>query len=96
MNPYPSVAALLLHLLLHAAGNMKCHALRQIQLHDIALLLDRLGDADWDSTARDRERAGELWWTFPPLALTLQYYDCHVPPELLRISARSCPAILRA
>ncbi len=36
LNAYPDLAALLLHLLLHAAGNMRAHALRQIQLHDIA------------------------------------------------------------
>ena len=30
------------HLLLHAASNMRAHALRQVQLHDIALLAPRL------------------------------------------------------
>jgi hypothetical protein len=94
VNPYPSVTALLLHLLLHAAGNMKCHALRHVQLHDIALLLGRLGAADWD-TLLEAAKAGELWWTFPPLAMTLRYYDCRVPPALLSHIRRSCPAILR-
>ena len=41
MNAYPSIAELMRHLLLHAAGNMRAHALRQIQLHDIALLAPR-------------------------------------------------------
>jgi hypothetical protein len=94
VNPYPSVNALLLHMLLHAAGNMKCHALRHVQLHDIALLLGHLSAADWD-TLLAAARAGALWWTFPPLAMTLRYYDCRVPPVLLRYIRRSCPAILR-
>ena len=59
VNPYPSVTALLLHMVLHAAGNMKCHALRHVQLHDIALLLGRLGAADWD-TLHGAARAGSL------------------------------------
>ena len=47
LNPYPSTTALLLHLLLHSAGNMQTHCLRQIQLHDIAALASRLRGADW-------------------------------------------------
>jgi len=94
VNPYPSVVALLLHMLLHAAGNMKSHALRHVQLHDIALLLGGLSGADW-AALLEAARAGELWWTFPPLAMTLRYYDCRVPPALLHDIRRSCPAILR-
>jgi hypothetical protein len=94
LNPYPSLAALLLHLLLHAAGNMKAHALRQIQLHDLAMLGGRLGDADWQ-TLLEISAADGLWWAFPPLALTLRYYDCAVPQELKRSLRASCPLILR-
>jgi Uncharacterised nucleotidyltransferase len=95
VNPYPSLAALLLHLLLHAAGNMKAHALRQIQLHDVSLLAARLDDADWQ-TLLDIASAGDaLWWAFPPLALTLRYYPCAVPHELWRVLRASCPRILR-
>ena len=36
------------HLLLHAAGNMRAHALRLVQLHDIALLAPRLDAAAWE------------------------------------------------
>ena len=45
LNAYASRAALLLHVLLRVASNMRAHTLRQIQLHDIAIL---------DSTPRDR------------------------------------------
>ena len=94
VNRYPSDAALLLHLLLHAADNMKTHCLRQLQLHDIALLLGRLGAADWDAM-HVAASAGELWWAFPPLAMTERYYDCRAPRALLRDVRRSCPVILR-
>jgi hypothetical protein len=92
LNPYPSLAALMLHLLLHAAGNMKAHALRQIQLHDLALLTSRFGDADWQALA---DAADELWWAYPPLALTRRYYGCEVPAALLRALRRGCPRLLR-
>jgi hypothetical protein len=94
VNPYPSLAALLLHLLLHAADNMKTHCLRQVQLHDVALLLGRFGASDWDALL-EAARAGDLWWAYPPLAMTVRYYDCRVPQALLYSLRRSCPAILR-
>jgi len=94
LNPYPSLAALVLHLALHAAGNMKAHALRQIQLHDVARLMERLEDADWHALIEIASSRG-LWWAYPPLALTLRYYDCAVPPELARALRASCPLVLR-
>jgi LmbE family N-acetylglucosaminyl deacetylase len=95
VNPYPSLAALLLHLLLHAAGSMRAHALRQIQLHDIALLTRRLVEADWQIMLDIASEAGELWWAFPPLALTARYYACEIPPEVLRKLHDRCPRALR-
>lgn len=92
LNPYPTLAALALHLLLHAAGNMRAHALRQIQLHDLALLTSRFGDADWQALA---DAADELWWAYPPLELTRRYYGCEVPAALLRALRRRCPRLLR-
>jgi hypothetical protein len=95
LNPYPSPAALLLHLLLHAAGNMKAHALRQIQLHDVAMLSARLEETDWHSLVEIASDGDGLWWAFPPLVLTQRYYDCAVPPEFTRRLRASCPPILR-
>lgn len=95
LNPYPSVAALLLHLMLHAAGNMLTHTLRQIQLHDIATLAARLGAADWE-TLLARHRAGEiLWWAYPPLALAARYYPERIPLDVLSELRRACPRALR-
>ena len=95
LSSYPSLAALLLHLLLHAAGNMKAHALRQIQLHDIALLSARLAESDWQTLLEIARDGAGLWWAFPPLAMTLRYYDCAVPTELRRSVRANCPRLLR-
>ncbi len=95
-NPYPSRAALLLHLLLHASANMKVHALRQIQLHDLALLSRQLTSTDWQALLEIASDGDGLWWAYPPLALTRRYYGSAFPPELLRFLRPRCPRILRA
>ena len=95
LNPYPSSAALLLHLLLHAAGNMQTHCLRQIQLHDIAALASRLRGADWGVVLAAPVPAEGLWWAFPPLALAARYYPGAVPTEVLRELRGACPRVLR-
>jgi hypothetical protein len=95
LNNDPDLVSLLLHLLLHAAGNMRAHALRNIQLHDIAFVASLLYDNDWQALLeqpRDRERR---WWLFPPLVLTARYYPQHVPPQILRAARAACPRILR-
>jgi putative nucleotidyltransferase-like protein len=95
LNPYSGLAALLLHLSLHAAGNMKVHALRQIQLHDLARLMERLDDSDWQTLIEIASSGDGLWWAYPPIALTLRYYDCALPRELKRALRASCPLVLR-
>src|SRR5580700_1895102 len=47
LNSYPSKAALLIHLLLHAAGALIARRLRLLQLHDIARLSAHMTDEDW-------------------------------------------------
>jgi len=95
VNPYSTLAALLLHLLLHAAGGVKSRWLRQIQLHDVALLAARLTDQDWRSLLEIARVDDGLWWAYPPLALVLRYYDCALPAELVRAARAACPRILR-
>jgi hypothetical protein len=94
VNAYPSLAALWLHLVLHSAGNVKAHALRQIQLHDIALLSARLTHADWEALLT-LARRGELWWAYPPVALAVRYHTFAIPPALMRALHRACPLLLR-
>jgi hypothetical protein len=96
VNAYPTLGALLLHLLLHAAGNMCAHALRQIQLHDIARLAGRLRSADWDAFLARPAGEDSLWWAYPPLALTARYYaTAAIPPDALRVLRARCPRALR-
>jgi hypothetical protein len=80
LNDYRSTASLMMHLLLHAAGNMRAHALRVIQLHDIARLGERLARRDWDELLLARPGGQPLWWAAAPLMLTARYYPAAIPP----------------
>lgn len=80
---YRSIAALMMHLLLHAAGNMRAHALRQIQLHDIACLSERLAPKDWEELLNFRPNRQTLWWAEAPLVLTARYYPDAIPPNVI-------------
>jgi hypothetical protein len=94
LNPYPSAAALMLHLLLHAAGNMRARALRLIQLHDIATLAPRLTAADWEVLHTIRPDGRANWWAWAPLALTSRYYPATIPPGTLAHLRAECPWLL--
>jgi Uncharacterised nucleotidyltransferase len=95
LNEYPSTASLMMHLLLHAAGNMRARALRLIQLHDVALLAARFGRDDWEEllTARPDDRGP--WWAFAPMMLTARYYPGVIPPSVLAQLRTHCPPLLR-
>jgi hypothetical protein len=95
LNAYPGLPALLLHLLLHAAGNMRAHALRQIQLHDIAAIVPRLSAADWVELLEPQRDKEVLWWVFRPLALAARYYPGRIPADVLRAARDACPRLLR-
>ncbi|HWW21329.1 MAG TPA: nucleotidyltransferase family protein [Steroidobacteraceae bacterium] len=93
---YPSTAALLMHLLLHAAGNMVVRTLRLIHLHDIALLTARMNDAQWAQWLRSRVDHRSAWWAVPPLELAARYYPHSIPSEVLAELRPECPRALRA
>jgi hypothetical protein len=95
LNAYPSTVSLMIHLLLHAAGNMRANALRLIQLHDIALLAPRLAPQDWEELLAARMGNRGLWWAMPPLRLTARYYPAAIPPSVIARLARGCPWLLR-
>jgi hypothetical protein len=95
LNGYPSTAALFIHLLLHAAGNMVSRALRLIQLHDLALLAARMRDADWAQLLASRCDDQTLWWSVPPLELVARYYPDSVPASVLAALRPVCPRRLR-
>jgi hypothetical protein len=79
LNPYRSSAALLMHLLLHAAGNMRARALRFVQLHDIALLTRSLSPDDRDELLETRLGTQRLWWAAAPLLMTARYLPGSIP-----------------
>lgn len=95
LTAYPSIASLMMHLLLHAAGNMRSRALRLIQLHDIALLAARLTRSDWDELLGARPSGQTLWWALPPLSLTARYYPRAIPAFVMIRLEAECQWLLR-
>jgi len=92
LNTYPSLAALMRHLLLHTAGNLCNYGVRLIQLHDIAMLAPRLRAADWD------EALASAWWAGPPLQLAQRLFPGCLSIEAqaaLQRSVAVCPRWLR-
>ncbi|MDB6091791.1 MAG: hypothetical protein JWN85_4575 [Gammaproteobacteria bacterium] len=90
LNRYPSRAALMLHLLLHAAGAMAFRAVRLINLNDISRLSASMSSRDWDELlAQESTLDQTLWWSYPPLALTAQYYDS-IPERVVTAVSSRC------
>jgi Uncharacterised nucleotidyltransferase len=96
LNPYPSLVALLLHVVLHAAGNMTGLGLRLIHLHDIALLAARMQPADWSALLASRVGGRPPWWALPPLELVSRYYPERIPATVLSTLRPLCSRRLRA
>ena len=95
LNGYPRAAALMAHLLAHAAGTLTHRGLRLIQLCDIARLGRRMSDADWDDLARLHGGERRLWWAAPPLILAARYFADAVPQDVIARLERGCPGVLR-
>jgi hypothetical protein len=95
LNSYRSAGALMMHLLLHAANNMRANALRHIQLHDIALLSSRLDDNAWNDLTSARPSGQDLWWAVPPLVLTSRYYPSAIPNSVIARLEPACTGLLR-
>jgi len=98
LNAYPSIAALMRHLLLHAAGNLCGGAIRLIQIHDIAALAARLTDADWQEALAEASDGLPAWWAAPPFALAQRLFPDHIPttPCAMKRAVSACPPFLRA
>jgi hypothetical protein len=82
LRDYAATRELFRHLLLHAAGNMRAHTLRQSQLHDLALLTPRLVPADWQHLLDTPPAGGGAWWMWPVLELARRYYRDSIPPVI--------------
>jgi hypothetical protein len=95
LNAYPSAASLMLHLLLHAAGNMRARALRLIQLHDIGRMAARFADQDWEELLAMCPDGRAPWWALPPLMLAARYFSAKIPCDLFARLRLECPWLLR-
>lgn len=95
LNAYVCAAALMAHVLAHAAGTMTHRGLRLIQLCDIARLARRMSDADWEELMRLHGGQRRLWWAAPPLMLTARYFRGAIPHDALAQLERGCPRVLR-
>lgn len=96
LNPYPSLPALLSHLLVHAAGCMVNRTLRLVHVHDLALLSARMSASDWRCLLQARSACGAgPWWALPPLVLMCRYYGPAVPGLVLAELNSSCHWMLR-
>lgn len=95
LNDYPGKAALMTHLLLHAAGAMAFRAARLLHLNDISRLSARLTDQDWNDVLAPETGNQAAWWAYPPLALTARYYASSVPAPVLATARDLCPPLLR-
>lgn len=99
LNPYASTAALMRHLLLHAAGNVCNRSVRLIQLHDIARLGARLQADEWQQALAPADDGRPAWWAVPPLALARRHFPGLLPPGLLQAALApalaACPPGLR-
>jgi Uncharacterised nucleotidyltransferase len=95
LNAYPSTAALMIHLLIHAAGSMVSRTVRLVHLHDIALVSSRMAASDWDELVRQGRNMNRRWWALPPLQLTARYYPDAVPTDVLAALSNHCPWTLR-
>jgi hypothetical protein len=94
LNGYPCIAALMMHLLFHAAGAMPAKSLRLIQLHDLALVAQRMTEADWKELLQLSSSGRRLWWALPPLRLASRYYPLSIPGDALRTLESNCPWLL--
>ena len=95
LNAYPSNAALITHLLIHAASSMAYRSLRLLHLHDIALVSSRMSASDWNELLAPGPDPGGLWWALPPLQLTARYYNTAVPKDVLAALTEHCQWTVR-
>lgn len=90
LNAYPSNAALIAHLLIHAAGAMAYRSLRLLHLHDIALVSSRMSASDWNELLALGRNPDGLWWALPPMRLTARYYTTAIPKDVLVALTEHC------
>ena len=94
-NRYASLAALVRHVCLHAAGNLQMNAVRFIQVHELAQLAARMSSADWRELWGEGPVQSQAWWLYPPFALAARHVPGCVPADKLAKIRSVCPPRLR-
>lgn len=94
LNAYPSLAALLMHLVFHAAGSMATRDLRLLHLHDLSLVCARMQPQDWQAILQQGPDDNGPWWFLPPLRLASHYYSNLIPEAVLSRLEQGCPSWL--
>ena len=94
LNAYPSLGAMMSHLLLHASGNLCNRSARLLHLNDISLLATRMSAEDWNKLWGEQGDES-AWWAFPTLQLVDRYYKHAIPNAVLDRAGRDCPTWLR-
>ncbi len=95
VNPYHCTNTLLLHLLLHAAGDLSNRVFRLIHLHDIALLAATMTPKQWEQLLSMSACPKAFWWAFPPLEMLNRYQPGLVPQAVLNTYRLACPWALQ-
>jgi hypothetical protein len=95
LNAYPSRAALMLHVLAHAAGTMVSRGLRLIHVVDVVRLARSMSETDWRELLDRGGARKRLWWAHPPLALAARYFPGAIPARALDRLVRQSPWLLR-
>ena len=86
-------AALMHHLAIHASSDALARRLRLLHLADIALVANKIDQADWDRIVAGAQRRGEQRLVYPVLMLTSRYYPA-VPAAVLRALRSGVPQAL--
>ena len=94
LSYYPSRAAAMTHLLLHAGGAIASKTIRLLHLQDIARLSATMSESDWLEVVSPAAPAPTPWWAFPAVALTARYFDGIPEPVIQRLRS-ACPVVLR-
>jgi len=95
LNAYASNEVLLLHLLLHAAGNMSQRSIRLMHLHDIARFAATMRVKQWEELLDLSPAPHSFWWAFPPLELLNRYRPGLIPGQVLDRLRQGCRWPLR-
>lgn len=95
LNLYRDDASLMLHLVLHAAGNMRAHCLRLIQLEDLARFSRLMHAAQWTRFLTTGDGGRAPWWALPPLLLAQRYCEARLPAEVMAALHEATPRPLR-